>query len=146
MAKGSANHHAKSYEFSHFVKDAKTIALLTHGNEVSRIWHEMFGHINFKYLQKLHKNSMVEGLPIIKATTGVCKGCILGKHPEHKFDWGKESWASEILGLIHSDISKPIPITSFNGSQYVLTFIDEFSRYTWAFFIKKKVRCLRKIH
>ena len=37
LAKGSANHHAKAYEFSHFVEDAIPIALLTHGNEVSRI-------------------------------------------------------------------------------------------------------------
>ena len=43
VAKGFANHHAKAYEFSHFLADAKTTALLTHGNEVSRIWHERFG-------------------------------------------------------------------------------------------------------
>ena len=50
IAKCLANHHAKSYEFSHFVADAKPTALLTHGNEVSRLWHERFGHIIFKYL------------------------------------------------------------------------------------------------
>ena len=48
--KGIANHHAKAYEFSHFVADAKPIALLTHGNEVIRLWNERFDHINFKYL------------------------------------------------------------------------------------------------
>ena len=53
IAKGLANHHAKSYEFSHFVADAKPTALLTHGNEVSSQWHERFGHLNFKYLQQL---------------------------------------------------------------------------------------------
>ena len=55
IAKGLANHHAKAYEFSHFVPDAdpKPTALLTHGNEVSRIWNERFGHLNFKYLQQL---------------------------------------------------------------------------------------------
>ena len=46
--------------------------------------------------------------------------------------------ASYILGLIHSNISSTIPITSMNVSRYVLTFIDDFSRYTWVFFIKKK--------
>ena len=80
---------AKAYAFSHFVADAKPTALLTHGNEVSRIWHERFGHLNFKYLWKLQKNYMVEGLPVIKATTRICKGCVVGKHPEHKFDRGK---------------------------------------------------------
>ena len=54
IAKGLANHHAKkAYDFSHFVADAKPTALLTHGNEVSRLWHERFGHRNFKYLQQL---------------------------------------------------------------------------------------------
>ena len=47
VAKGLANHHAKSYEFSHFVVDAKPTALLIHGNEVSRMWHERFIHLNF---------------------------------------------------------------------------------------------------
>ena len=76
-----ANHHAKAYEFSKFVANAKPTALLTHHNEVSRLWHEIFCHFNFKYLQKLQKNSMVEGLPAIKTYGGICKGCIVGKHP-----------------------------------------------------------------
>ena len=37
IAKGLANHHAKTYDFSHFVADAKPTALLTHVNEVSRL-------------------------------------------------------------------------------------------------------------
>ena len=53
VAKGLANHHPKAYEFSHFVADAKPTALLTHGNEVSRLWHERFSHLKFKYLHQL---------------------------------------------------------------------------------------------
>ena len=87
---------------------------------------------------------MVEGLSIIKATTEICKGCILGKHPEHKFDRGKESRASCILGMIHSDIRGPIPTTFMSGSRYILTFIDDFSIYTWVFSIKKKLEVLEK--
>ena len=138
IAKGLANHHAKAYEFSHFVADAKPTALLTHGNEVSRMWNERFGHLNFKYLQQVQKHSMVEGLPVIKETTGVCKGCVIGKHPEHKFDRGKENRATSILGIIHPDINSLMPITYMNRSRYLLTFIDDFSRYIWVFFLKKK--------
>ena len=86
VAKGLANHHAKEYEFSHFLADAKPSTLLTHGNEVSRLWHQRVGHLNSKYLQQLQKNSMVEGLPTIRTTKGICKGCVVGKHLEHKFD------------------------------------------------------------
>ena len=118
--------------------DAKPTALLTHGNEVNMLWHERFGRLNFKYLQQLQKKSMVEGLLVIKATTGNCKGCVIGKHPKHKFDWGKANQATCILGMIHYDISVPMLVTSINGSRYLLTFIDYFSRYTWVFFLKEK--------
>ena len=50
VGKGLANHDAKAYEFSHFLADAKRTALRTHGNEVSRICNERFGHLNLKYL------------------------------------------------------------------------------------------------
>ena len=89
---------------------------------------------------------MVEGLLVIKSTTRICKGYVVEKHPKHKFNRGKASRASCILGLIHSDISSPMPITSMNGSRYnILTFIDDFSRYTWVFFIKKKSEVLEKL-
>ena len=87
---------------------------------------------------------MVEGLPVIKETTGICKGCVVGKHPKHKFDRGKANRATCILGMIHFDINDPIIFTSMNGSRYILTFIDDFSRYTWVFFLKKKSEVCEK--
>ena len=85
---------------------------------------------------------MVEGLPVIKATTGVCKGCVIGKHPEHKLDRGKANRATSILGMIHSDISSPMPITSMNGSRYLLTFIYDFSRFYMGFLSQKEIRSM----
>ena len=87
---------------------------------------------------------MIECIPTIKTSSGICKGCIVGKHPEHKFDQGKESHEKIILGLTHSDISGPMPTTSMSGSRYVLTFIDDLSRYNWVFFLKKKSEVLEK--
>ena len=87
---------------------------------------------------------MVKGLLAIKTSNGICKGCIVGKHPEHKFDRGKESHAKSILGLIHYDISGPIPTMSMSGSRYVLTFINDFSIYTCVFFLKKKSEVLER--
>ena len=81
---------------------------------------------------------MVEGLSVIKATTIICKGCVVGKHLEHKFDRGKENRDTCTLGVIHSNISGSLPVTSLNGSRYLLTFIYDFSRYTWVFFLKSK--------
>ena len=69
---GKANQTAKTYEFSNFVPDSKPSALLTHGNEARRMWHERFGHIKYKYLHLLQKDSMVEGLSVIKSSKGIC--------------------------------------------------------------------------
>ena len=80
-AKGFANHSSKAYEFSHFFNVSHPTTLLTHVNNTNKIWHEIFGHLNFKYLQQLHNYKMVEGLPLIQTSDGVCHGCLVGKHP-----------------------------------------------------------------
>ena len=49
--------------FSHFVLDPPLTIFLTHSNDVSRLWHERFGHLNFHYLHQLNQQSMVTGLP-----------------------------------------------------------------------------------
>jgi hypothetical protein len=72
------------YVFSNFIPKYPSTVLLTHCDEVSRLWHEIFGHLNYCYLQQLNKQGMVIGLPNIKYFDGVCQGCILGKHLEEK--------------------------------------------------------------
>ena len=51
VAKGISNHATKAYDFSHFFHVSTPTTLLTHANNTSKIWHEKFGHLNFKYLQ-----------------------------------------------------------------------------------------------
>ena len=46
IAKGVANHAQKVYMFSHFLRYSNPSALLIHANEASKIWHEIFGHLN----------------------------------------------------------------------------------------------------
>ena len=53
IAKGVANHTSKVYMFSHFLPYSNPSALLIHANEASKLWHEIFGHLNYKYLSDL---------------------------------------------------------------------------------------------
>jgi len=39
---------------------------------------------------------------------------------------------------VHSDLCCPLPVVSFYGYTYFLTFIDDFSRCTWVYFLKLK--------
>ena len=81
---------------------------------------------------------MVEGLPSIQNSNGVCDGCLVGRHPEKKYDVGKEHRAASTLDLIHNDVAGPMPTNSINGCKYFLTFIDDYSRYCWIYFTKQK--------
>ena len=43
-----------------------------------------------------------------------------------------------ILELIHNDVFGPVLVRSLGGSVYYVSFIDDFSRKTWLYFLKKK--------
>ena len=103
-------------------------APLIHANEESKIWHEIFGHLNYKYLSDLSEKYMVIGLPNIKFNKGVFQGCILGKHPEHKFERASHERTFAPLELIYSDVAGPFLHMSMSQDKYALNFIDDFSR------------------
>ena len=115
--------------FSHFLPYTNPSALLIHANEESKIWHEIFGHLNYKYLSDSSEKDMVIGLPKIKFCKGVFQGCILGKHREHKYEKASDERTYAPLDLIQSDIAGPFHHMSMSQAKYALTFIDEFSRY-----------------
>ena len=47
--------------------------------------------------------------------------------------------SSKFFELIHVDIWTPHSIPSFEGHQFVLTVVDDFSRFTWIYLLKTKV-------
>jgi hypothetical protein len=107
VATGEVNHQSRLYTFSKFIEPDSTL-LLTHADESSRIWHKRFGHLNFRYMQQLSKQRLVNGLPNIHFSKGVCEGCVLGKHPQEKFDKGKSQRASAPLDRPHGSFSASI--------------------------------------
>ena len=89
--------------------------------------------MNYKYLQALNMDEMVEGLPPIKYSNGACIGCVVGNHPECSYEKGKARRETQTLGLVHSYFIVPLPTPSYGGSRYVLPFIDDYSRFCWVY-------------
>jgi hypothetical protein len=58
VATSEVNHQSRLYTFSEFIEPDSSL-LLTHADESSRIWHERFGHLNFRYMQQLSKHKLV---------------------------------------------------------------------------------------
>jgi hypothetical protein len=66
---------------------------------------------------------MVEGIPELQSThEGICKGCALGKNVKNPFS-SNNNRSKEILDLIHSDVSGPMPVKSLGGFLYYVTFV-----------------------
>jgi hypothetical protein len=137
VSTSEVNHQSRLYTFSKFIEPDYAL-LLTRVDESSRIWHERFGKLNFRYMQHLSKHRLVYGLPDIHFSKGVSEGCVLGKHPQEKFDKGKSQRASAPLDLIHSDLMGPFPHPSIRKVRFFLIFVDDFSRFTWIYFLKQK--------
>ncbi|KAL0433268.1 UNVERIFIED_CONTAM: Retrovirus-related Pol polyprotein from transposon TNT 1-94 [Sesamum latifolium] len=102
------------------------------------LWHFRYGHLNFGGLKTLQQKNMVTDLPQIKRHSEICEDCVVGK--QHRDSFSKEkSWrAKQVLELIHSDLCESINPTSNGGKRYFVTFIDDYSRKTWVYFLQEK--------
>lgn len=49
-----------------------------------------------------------------------------------------------VLGLIHSELCGPMNEMSFGKSSYLITFIDDFTRKTFVYFLKLKGKFMKK--
>nr|GEV02989.1 hypothetical protein [Tanacetum cinerariifolium] len=50
----------------------------------------------------------------------------------------KDFASNKRLYLLHMDLCGPMRVQSINGKRYVLVVIDDYSRYTWVFFLHSK--------
>ena len=81
---------------------------------------------------------MAEGLPVIKDDHIECDACALGKQHKNEFPNHEEKRQTELLEIIHTDVCGPMQTRSLGGAWYFLIFVDDRSRFTWAYFITRK--------
>jgi hypothetical protein len=72
-----------------------------------------------------------------------CEHCIYGKQSRVRFPSGATR-EKGILELVHSDVFGPVSVPSLGGSLYYVSFIDDFSRKTWIYFLRKKSEVFEK--
>ena len=106
----------------------------------NELWHSRFGHLGHDNLRKLVDENMVEGCDYKchQSSEGVCEPCINGKHHRQKFPKFGGRRASDLLDLVHTDVSGRMDTESLSGKEYFVSFIDDKSRHVWTYGIKKK--------
>ncbi len=101
-------------------------------------WNERMGHVNYAGILKMANNSVVDGLKISTTEYDECKGCIMGKGHRYPFPKARSSSTRNMLELVHSDVIGPMETKSLGGSRYILTFIDDYSKWTVVYPMRKK--------
>jgi hypothetical protein len=57
---------------------------------------------------------------------------------------GTIEWASDLLGIIHTDVCGLMSIAACNGYRYFVTFTDDLSRYEYIYLMKHKSETFEK--
>ena len=109
-------------------------------------WHNILGHIPIKRVSEV---ATLYSLPISgdPAQQHFCDACVKGKMtkaPRHASGTRVSSAATKPLELIHSDVCGPMSVRSLSGSAYMVTFIDDATKYTHVSFLRDKGQVLSK--
>jgi transposase InsO family protein len=92
-----------------------------------------------KNLHKLLKGEHILGLTNVHVEKDkICSACQAGKqvgvHHPHK----NIMTTDMSLELLHMDLFGPIVYISIGGSKYCLVIVEDYSRFTWVFFLQEK--------
>ncbi|KAK8954887.1 hypothetical protein KSP39_PZI002281 [Platanthera zijinensis] len=122
-----------------FKSTSSEICLFNEVSSNNTLWHRRLGHVNLRNLSRLYKYNLVRGLPSCPyKKEGLCKACQLGKQTKNSFKAINKSDSPRILYLLHLDLFGPIAVQSLGGKFYTLVIVDDYSRFTWVFFLRTK--------
>lgn len=104
-------------------------------------WHSRLGHPSFSVVNRVISQN---NLPVVRDSSQefVCDACQKGK--SHQLPYPKSSSVSiEPLQLVFSDVWGPA-INSVGNKVYYVSFIDDFSKFTWIYLLKHKSEVFAK--
>lgn len=102
-------------------------------------WHRRLGHLSFDLLSRLSTLDLIRGLPKLKFEKDlVCAPCRHGKMVAASHPPVNQVMTEHPGELLHMDTVDPARVCSVGGKWYVLVIVDDFSRYSWVFFMESK--------
>ncbi|KAL4562842.1 hypothetical protein LXL04_026873 [Taraxacum kok-saghyz] len=95
------------------------------------LWHHRLGHPNFFYLKKLFPHLFDKDPSSFK-----CEVCQISKHIRHSYS-PLPYKPSHPFSLVHSDVWGPSRVKNVSGARWFVTFIDDHTRVTRVFLIRR---------
>nr|GEU47000.1 hypothetical protein [Tanacetum cinerariifolium] len=105
----------------------------------SMLWHMRLGHINFKNINKLVKDNLVRGLPSKHFKNDqTYVACLKGKQHKASSKSKVQNSISQPLFMLQMDLFGLTFMSRLMHKKYELVVTDDYSRYTWVFFLASK--------
>ncbi|KAM1997822.1 hypothetical protein ACFX15_030613 [Malus domestica] len=101
-----------------------------------KIWHSRLGHPSSTIFRKVISSNRL-ALHGKSSVDFFCSDCAIAKNHKLSFSPAKSS-TPHSLALIHCDVWGPAPVTSVSGFQYYLLLVDDYTRYSWFFPLRRK--------
>lgn len=98
-------------------------------------WHSRLGHASFPIVERVIKGNCLP-VSVSHDVESVCDSCQRAKSHQLPYS-SSDNKSCAPLDLIHSDVWGPAPNSVRNFTYYV-SFIDDYSRYTWIYLLKHK--------
>ena len=94
----------------------------------------------------LVQKNLVRGLPNQEFTKdGICNSFQKGKQRKASFKSNSESSIDKPLKLLHVDLFRPVNIMSISKKKYGLVIVDDFTIFSWTFFLHSKDEAIQLI-
>jgi transposase InsO family protein len=92
-----------------------------------------------KQLNKLLRHDLVRGLKDVTFEKDKpCGACQAGKQVRNAHPSKSEMSTSKAFELLHMNLFGPTTYTSIGGNKYGFVIVDDYTRYTWVFFLFDK--------
>jgi transposase InsO family protein len=103
------------------------------------LWHRRLAHVKMRNLHKHQKDGHIIGLTnIIFEKDRPCDAYQARKQVGTHHHAKNSMTTTRLLELLHMDLFDPITYISIGGNKYGLVIIDNYSRFTWVFFLQDK--------
>ena len=134
--KSYGNSSGKKKSTLYMTTEIGDVVAIAAGNDDASLWHNRLGPMS----QKGMKEPLSKGkLPKLKNVHfDMCESCMMGKQKKLSFLTGGRKLKATKLDLVHINLWGPSPVASLGGSRYYITFIDDYSRKVWVYFLKNK--------
>lgn len=105
-------------------------------------WHRVFGHRDSNAIKK----NMIDGIKLMPCScSDACEVCLGAKSTRLPFPGESLNKSKSILEIIHTDVCGPMQTASHGGKRYLMTLIDDYSRFTMIAFLNHKSEAEQRV-